>query len=66
MSTYIREIGLRAKAASSVVKNLTTDHKNKILKECADTLKSNVDMILEANRRDVEAAKKNGLSDARW
>ncbi len=64
MSTYIREIGLRAKAASSVVKNLTTDHKNKILKECADTLKGNVDMILEANRRDVEAAKKNGLSDA--
>lgn len=64
MSKYITEIGESAKKASFTVRNLTTDIKNRILMECADNLKSNVDMILDANKKDVEAAGKNGLSEA--
>ncbi len=64
MSEYIIEIGQRAKAASVTVKNLSTDIKNRVLKECSDAIKENIDMISEANRKDVEAAKKNGLSEA--
>jgi glutamate-5-semialdehyde dehydrogenase len=64
MSKYITEIGERAKKASFTVRNLTTDIKNRILMECADNLKSNVDMILDANKKDVDAARKNGLSEA--
>ena len=51
MSKYITEIGESAKKASFTVRNLTTDIKNRILMECADNLKSNVDMILDANKR---------------
>jgi glutamate-5-semialdehyde dehydrogenase len=64
MSSYITEIGERAKAASVSAKNLSTDVKNRILRECSDTLKENIDMIIDANRKDVEAAKKRGLSEA--
>ncbi|MCR5823245.1 MAG: glutamate-5-semialdehyde dehydrogenase [Lachnospiraceae bacterium] len=64
MSTYITEIGKRAKIASVAVKNLSTDVKNRILRECSETLKENMDMILEANRKDVEAAKAKGISEA--
>ncbi|MCR5584790.1 MAG: glutamate-5-semialdehyde dehydrogenase [Lachnospiraceae bacterium] len=64
MSSYITEIGERAKAASVSVKNLSTDVKNRILRECSDALKENIDMIIDANRKDVEAAKKRGLSEA--
>ncbi len=64
MSSYITEIGERAKAASVSVKNLSTDVKNRVLRECSEALKENIDMIIDANKKDVEAAKKNGLSDA--
>ncbi len=64
MSSYITEIGERAKAASVSAKNLSTDVKNRILRECSDTLKENIDMIIDANRKDVEAAKQRGLSEA--
>ena len=64
MSSYITEIGRRAKEASACARNLTTDVKNRILKECADALKENSDMIIDANKRDIEAAKKNGVSEA--
>ncbi len=64
MSTYITDIGKRAKAASASVKNLSTDVKNHILMQCADALKENADMILDANKKDIELAREKGTSEA--
>ncbi len=64
MSTYITDIGKRAKAASTSVKNLSTDVKNHILMECAEALKENSDMILDANKKDIEYAREKGTSEA--
>jgi len=43
---------------------LSTTKKNSLLLKMADMLESNSDMILSANLKDLEAGRKNGLSDS--
>ncbi len=63
-STYIEELGKRAKSAAPKLANCGTDVKNKALSEIARRLNQNVKAIIEVNKKDVENAQKNGMSAA--
>lgn len=54
----------QAKAASRALARLTTDEKNHCLNSMAQAIRQNANAIKEANSRDMEAAKKSGLSGA--
>ncbi|HEY9424795.1 MAG TPA: glutamate-5-semialdehyde dehydrogenase [Microterricola sp.] len=53
-----------ARAASLELGATTTQKKNEALVEIAATLRAHVAEIVEANQRDIEAGRANGLSDA--
>jgi glutamate-5-semialdehyde dehydrogenase len=59
--TIIREIGKEAKKTSYVLGKLSTTDKNNALKSAAEKLVSEKERILEANRLDLEEAKKNDI-----
>lgn len=59
----LNEIGKRAKAAKYDVQKYTTKMKNEALVHIADKLVSCSEEILEANRKDIEKAKENGIND---
>ena len=58
------DLGKRAKAASRILATAPRDQKDAALHAIADALAHNETAILDANRADVSAAKRNGLSDA--
>ncbi|MBP5248948.1 MAG: glutamate-5-semialdehyde dehydrogenase [Lachnospiraceae bacterium] len=60
----MNDIGMRAKAASKIVRNLSTDVKNECLKACAQALMDAASEIIEANKKDLELARENGMSEA--
>ncbi len=51
-----------AKAASRLLANVGTDAKNRALRSMADALEANVEAILTANARDIEAGKAREIS----
>ena len=57
------EIGKRAKNAKYDVQKYSTETKNKALTYIADKLIACSEEILEANKKDIEKAKENGISD---
>lgn len=63
MKTLI-ESAAAAKAASTVVAQLTTGQKNAALLAMADALESGMAAILEANRADMERERANGMSES--
>lgn len=63
MKTLI-ESAVAAKAASTVVAQLTTEQKNAALLAMADALESGMADILEANRADMERERANGMSES--
>lgn len=54
----------KAKAASVQLAKLSTETKNKALQKMAAALESNMEKILSANRKDVEAAEAKGMKPA--
>jgi len=64
MSDTILEMCKRAKEASYQLARLSTETKNRALSVMAEALEENVDKILEANHRDVEASRKKGVKEA--
>lgn len=60
----IAEMGKRAKQAGRILAQMDTIKKNEILTVMAEALLKEEARILEANRKDVEAAAKSGLSEA--
>lgn len=60
MKTLI-EIGNDAIVAKRKLAKLTTDEKNKLLRESAKALRENSEVIVKANSIDVEKAKANGV-----
>ena len=58
------EMGKKAKEAAITLATLPTPEKNKVLQKSADALLENSDKILEANQKDVEAAKAAGVKNA--
>lgn len=58
------QLGKRAKSASPLLALAGTALKNTALMKIADDLESNADRILTENRRDIDAAKASGMSEA--
>ncbi|MDG6923892.1 MAG: gamma-glutamyl-phosphate reductase, partial [Nitrososphaerota archaeon] len=50
--------------ASAELAQLSTEKKNKVLREMASSLERDSERILTANHKDVEAAKREGRSAA--
>ncbi len=63
MSLYetIHALGLAAAKAAPVLARASTKQKNNALCAIAERLSSGTDVILEANRRDLDAAAQNGV-----
>ena len=60
----MRRIGADARAAARVLANASTEAKNAALTGSADSLRARADAILAANRKDMEAGRRKGLSKA--
>ena len=58
------ELGMKAKSASGILANLSSEQKNKCLIAMADAILANKEAIEQANRLDIEDAQKAGLSAA--
>ncbi len=56
--------GTLAKSASQKLVSISTATKNDALKSIAEALVANADIIIEANKKDIEAARENGTRDA--
>ncbi len=63
-NTYLELIGKNAKAAASVLSAASSELKNSALLKIADSLKENTQLIINANKTDLENGKASGLSDA--
>lgn len=61
-TTSLAELGRRAKTASAVLANTSTELKDSALRSAADLLLEHCDTILSANRIDVERAESKGTS----
>ena len=60
----MRRIGADARAAARVLANASAEAKNAALTGSADSLRARADAILAANRKDMEAGRRKGLSKA--
>ncbi|MDE6627585.1 MAG: glutamate-5-semialdehyde dehydrogenase [Lachnospiraceae bacterium] len=60
----LEEMGKLAKAAARELNRLSKPLKNTCLSAVADNLVKNADMILEANKKDIENGKANGMPEA--
>jgi len=60
----LQQMGQRAKAAAVVLRTASTADKNAALFAIADRLEAECAAILEANRRDIETARENGMRES--
>lgn len=60
----LTEMGQAAKEAAVVLARLSSNEKNNALKASADALEKNINEVLEANKKDVEAAVASGIKGA--
>lgn len=60
----LHDIGRRAKQASRQLAHLNTEEKNRLLMRVADLLEERSDLVLEANRMDLEQAVEMDLKGA--
>lgn len=64
IKNYVEEKAMLAKEASRSMAHAGTDIKNRALFSMADALKSKIDEILYANKKDMDEGSKMGLSKA--
>ncbi|MCW8101034.1 glutamate-5-semialdehyde dehydrogenase [Streptomyces tauricus] len=62
MSATVTDICRRARAASTVIRELTTEVKDQVLREMADAIDAAAETLKEANALDVAAAREAGTS----
>ena len=62
--TEMIRLGEGARAAAQALGQVTTEAKNNALGAAAASLRAETSALLAANRKDMEAAKANGISDA--
>ncbi len=60
----LTEDGIRLKKASKVLMTLNTAEKNEALQSISKSLYNNKEYILEANKQDIEAARKDGMKES--
>lgn len=61
---YISQLGENAKKARESIANAQTSRKDQILEKIAENLRKNKERILEGNKKDIESAADNGISEA--
>ena len=61
---YVEDLGRRARAASAALATASTETKNAALLEMADAVEREAPALEAANRLDLEAAEKSGVSTA--
>ncbi len=64
MTINLQKMGEQARQAAFILSQLSHQQKNAALSIIAEQLEAQSEYILAANQKDIEAAKKNGLSDA--
>ena len=64
MNEYIETLGRKAKAAAPLLAACGAGIKNTALSEIARRINQNTAAIIEANRLDIENARKNGMAEA--
>lgn len=64
MNEYIETLGKKARSSAPRLAVCDTGKKNAVLIEIARQLEKNADAIIDANRTDVENARKNGMAEA--
>lgn len=60
----LTDLGIKAKAAAKALALKTGQDRNNALLKMADDIKLYADNIIDANKKDIAAAKENGMSDA--
>lgn len=61
---YISQLGENAKKARESIANAQTSRKDQVLEKIAENLRKNKDRILAGNKKDIENAADNGISEA--
>lgn len=64
LQDIMRDLGQRAREAGRVLSEASREQKDKALLQAAATLRKRTDMILAANKKDMDAAKAKGLDAA--
>ncbi len=64
IQSYMQQLGEQARAAARVLAGVESGKKNKALLAIADAIQSQQAVLLEANAKDLQAGKENGLDDA--
>ena len=64
IQTYMQQLGEQARAASRQLAGTNSNTKNTALLAMAEAIASQQSALLEANAKDIEAGKANGLDDA--
>lgn len=64
MSSSLRDQALACREAASSIAGLDTDAKRSLLRAMANALAAEEAVVLEANAKDMDAARANGTSDA--
>ncbi len=64
IQSYMQETGRRARAASRILAAASTAQKNNALEAMADLLDERRDELAAENRKDLEAGREKGLSEA--
>ena len=59
--TELEMMGQRAKIAARMARGLSTNEKNMVLRKVADALVENTDVLLAANKKDVDGAIAEGI-----
>ena len=59
----MKKIGEKAKIASLNLSNLSIDKRNSVLKQFNNYLKTNEQLILNANKKDISNAKSKKIKD---
>lgn len=61
---HLEQMAIDAREASIQLSRLTTEEKNRVLLSIADALNQQRETIIQANQKDIAAAKKSGLTAA--
>ena len=64
VNEYMKKLGIQAREASKMIAVASCGDKNTALYAIAERLEGSVDMLREANQKDIEAGKANGLDAA--
>ncbi|MBU2708379.1 glutamate-5-semialdehyde dehydrogenase [Zooshikella marina] len=64
VATYMQDVGKRARSASRLMAQATTEQKNAALNAIASVINDQQKMIMDANHQDLEQGSANGLDSA--